>query len=151
MEVVPIGFVRGGRPSLEQDHWGSSLCRIELDPGRFSADALLGLDEFSHAEVIFHFDRVPPDAVCHGAKHPRNDPAWPRVGIFAQRAPQRPNRLGVTICGIEGVEGLSLFIRGLDAADGSPVLDIKPVWRAFQPRGAIRQPDWVSKMTRDYW
>ena len=149
--MVPIGIVRGRRRGLEQDRSGDSLCRIDLNPTRFDADVLLRLNAFSHAEVIFHFDRVPQYAAGYGAKHPRSDPRWPRVGILAQRAPQRPNRLGVTICGIECVEGCGLHLRGLDAAGGSPVIDIKPVWRAFRPRGAFRQPDWVSEMTRDYW
>ncbi|HRO16054.1 MAG TPA: TrmO family methyltransferase, partial [Paracoccus sp. (in: a-proteobacteria)] len=76
---------------------------------------------------------------------------WPRVGIFAQRAPQRPNRIGVTICEIVAVEGRNLIVRALDAADGSPVLDIKPVWQELQPRTPIRQPEWVGRMARDYW
>ena len=86
-----------------------------------------------------------------GARHPRGNAAWPRVGILAQRGKDRPNRIGSTVVRILGREGRVLRVAGLDAVDGSPVLDVKPVFREFLPRGELRQPPWVRELTRDYW
>ncbi len=149
--VEAVGHVRGGRASPTDDHWGASRARIELDGTRFTAEALAGLDAFSHAEVIFLFDRVSDGEVERGARRPRGRPEWPAVGIFAQRGKGRPNRLGLCICSIIAVEGLSLTVEGLDAIDGTPVLDIKPVLRGFLPRGELREPPWAEEIMKDYW
>ena len=66
---------------------------------------------------------------------PRGNPAWPLVGILAQRARARPNRIGVSTCELLGVDGLTVRVRGLDAIDGTPVLDLKPYIVEFAPRG----------------
>lgn len=150
-QIEPIGHVRGGRALPEDDDWGSSRAVIELDARRFGPEALAGLDGFSHAEVIFLFDRVPPEKIETGARHPRNRADWPLTGIFAQRGKNRPNRLGVTICRILGVEGRALSVEGLDAIEGTPVIDIKPVMREFLPRGPVEQPDWVAALMARYW
>jgi tRNA (Thr-GGU) A37 N-methylase len=73
------------------------------------------------------------------------------MGIFAQRVHLRPNLLGMTTCYILGVEGASIHVRGLDALDGTPVLDIKPCMIDFRPRGDVRQPGWVSSLMSSYW
>lgn len=147
----PIGHVRGGRAAALDDSWDSELASIELDAARFTADALLGLDSFSHIEVLFHFDRVPESEVVPGSRHPRGNPNWPRVGIFAQRGKDRPNRLGVTVCRLLAIEGTVLKVKGLDAIDGTPVLDIKPYMQGFAPREAVREPSWAAELMRDYW
>jgi tRNA (Thr-GGU) A37 N-methylase len=76
---------------------------------------------------------------------------WPRVGIFAQRGKGRPNRLGATIVEVVSREGRVLTVAGLDAIDGTPVLDIKPVLAEFLPRKPVRQPAWSCELMRDYW
>lgn len=149
--LTPIGHVSGGRADPIDDHWGESQAAIELDADRFGPEALAGLADFSHAEVIFLFDRVPPERIETGARHPRGRADWPLVGIFAQRGKNRPNRLGVTVCRIVGVSGTRLEVEGLDAIDGTPVLDIKPVMREFLPRGDLRQPEWSGALMADYW
>ena len=145
-----IGTVRGARSAAEDDYWGNVESRIELADG-FDADALAGLDTFSHAEIIFVFHQVPDEKIVRDARHPRNNPAWPKIGIFAQRGKNRPNRLGSTIVRVLGVEGRVLRVGELDAIDGTPVLDIKPVLREFLPREPVRQPDWVAELMREYW
>lgn len=145
-----IGLVRSDRTEAIDDGWDQVTARIELNDS-FSPDALVGLDAFSHAEVIFCFDGVPEGTIERGARHPRGNKAWPRVGIFAQRAKDRPNRLGLTTVEIVSVEGRTLIVRGLDAIDGTPVLDIKPVMQEFLPRGEVRQPAWSHELMRDYW
>jgi tRNA (Thr-GGU) A37 N-methylase len=149
--LTPIGQVCGGRAEAIDDDWGASRAVIRLDPERFTDEALLGLDAFSHAEVIFLFDQVGDDQITTGARRPRGNPDWPRVGIFAQRGKNRPNRLGVSVCRIVAVDGLELAVEGLDAIDGTPVLDIKPVMAGFQPRGDVREPDWARAIMAGYW
>ena len=71
--------------------------------------------------------------------------------MFAQRNKARPNRIGVTTCQLLGVDGRTLHVRGLDAIDGSPVLDIKPHVTGFGPRGNVREPAWIKELMQDYW
>jgi len=149
--LEPIGHVRGGRTEAIDDDWAASRVRIQLDPARFTADSLLGLADFSHAEVIFVFDQVTDEEITTTARHPRGRTDWPRVGIFAQRGKNRPNRLGVTVCDIVAVDGLDLVVEGLDAIDGTPVVDIKPVMRGFLPRGEVREPAWATEIMAAYW
>ncbi len=148
--LQPIGFVRSSRTDVADDFWGGSRSAIELCE-ELPEDSLDGVDEFSHAEILYAFDRVPEAKVVAGARHPRNNPDWPRVGIFAQRAKARPNRLGATIVRIVGRQGRRLLVEGLDAVDGTPVVDIKPVMVEFLPREPIRQPEWSRELMRDYW
>jgi tRNA (Thr-GGU) A37 N-methylase len=75
----------------------------------------------------------------------------PLVGTFAQRARHRPNPIGVTTAELKRVEGASLFVRGLDAIDGSPVLDVKPHVPAFDSPGHARVPDWMSRLMEGYF
>lgn len=150
IEMLPIGIVRGGRAEPIDDDWGDMLCEIVLDD-RFPPDALDGLDEFSHLDVVYVFDQVDEASVTVDARHPRGRTDWPRVGIFAQRAKGRPNRIGVTTCEIVDVDQRVVTIRGLDAIDGTPVLDLKPYMTEFAPRTPVRQPTWSHELMRDYW
>ena len=149
-EIEPIGTVHGGRSEVRDDHWGGSRARIVLRDD-LPEDALLGLEDFSHVEVLFHFDRVDPARIVEGARRPRNNPDWPAVGIFAQRGKNRPNRLGSTICRVLRREGRSLEVAELDAVDGTPVVDLKPVMAEFLPRERVRQPNWCRELMREYW
>jgi tRNA-Thr(GGU) m(6)t(6)A37 methyltransferase TsaA len=150
LEMVPIGVVRSTRTLVVDDGWDEVSVHVELDP-RFGPEALVGLDTFSHVEVLFFMDRVDPDKVERGARHPRNDPRLPKVGIFAQRGKNRPNRIGTTVCRVDRVDGMSLYVSGLDAVDGTPVLDLKPWVRELGPRGEVRQPGWMDDMMKGYW
>jgi len=149
--LTPVGVVRSTRSEPEDDRWDIERARVELDPAQFSTEALQGLAEFSHLEIVFFLDRVDPGTVERGSRHPRNHASWPKVGIFAQRGKNRPNRIGVTICKILSVEGLSVHVEGLDAIDGTPVLDLKPWVAEFGPRGSVRQPQWIAELMRGYW
>ncbi|MGA1342067.1 MAG: SAM-dependent methyltransferase [Hyphomonas sp.] len=150
LPITPVGYVRGGRAAPEDDDWGRERAIIEL-AGTFPPEALAGLAEFSHAEIVFQFHLVPDTQIETRARRPRGNPDWPVVGIFAQRGRNRPNRIGVSTCRILSVSGLRLEVEGLDAIDATPVLDIKPVMAEFLPRGEIRQPDWSSELMKDYW
>jgi tRNA-Thr(GGU) m(6)t(6)A37 methyltransferase TsaA len=150
VRLRPIGVVRGGRHEPIDDDWGDVVATIVLDD-RFPPDALAGLDAFSHVEVVFLFDRVDERDVHVGARRPRGRADWPQVGIFAQRAKARPNRIGVTTCELVDVASRDVHVRGLDAIDGTPVLDLKPYMAEFAPRSPVRQPAWSSELMRDYW
>ena len=148
--VEPIGYVRSARADLSDDDWGAVTAHIDLAE-TLPSESLDGLEEFSHAEIIFQFHRVVESKIERGARHPRGNPDWPRVGIFAQRGKDRPNRLGSTIVEIKGRAGRTLTVVGLDAIDGTPVLDIKPVMTEFLPRSPVRQPQWSRELMREYW
>ena len=148
--VEPVGFVHTARAAPEDDHWGGQTAEITLADG-LTAEALTGLDAFSHVEVLFVFDQVPASKIVTGARHPRNNVAWPSVGIFAQRGKNRPNRIGSTICRVLAVEGTTLRVAELDAIDGTPVIDIKPVLQEFLPRQATMQPAWATELMANYW
>jgi tRNA-Thr(GGU) m(6)t(6)A37 methyltransferase TsaA len=148
--IKPIGFIEATRKQAEDDYWGGEQACISLaEP--FTAEALQGLDDFSHVEVLFLFHQVPAAKIVFAARHPRNNPDWPAVGIFAQRGKNRPNRIGSTICPIVRIDGARLYVSELDAIDGTPVLDLKPVMAEFLPRVRIRQPQWSHELMREYW
>jgi len=150
VELTPIGYVRGGRSEPIDDEWGTVEAAIELET-RFDPDALAGLEQFSHVEVVYVFHLVEESTIVTGARHPRERTDWPRVGIFAQRGKMRPNRLGVTVCDLISVDGRRVNVRGLDAIDGTPVVDLKPHMVEFGPRGVVRQPAWATELMRGYW
>jgi len=152
MELSPIGWVHSSEKGPREDYWGDIVSRIVLDQDAFSPESLAGLSEFSHVEVLFHLHGVNQNSVVTGRRHPRGNVQWPEVGIFAQRAKRRPNRIAATICRLLSVQGLTLTVRGLDALDGSPVLDIKPVFAEFVPeRSSIQQPEWSHEMMAKYF
>jgi tRNA-Thr(GGU) m(6)t(6)A37 methyltransferase TsaA len=146
----PIGVVESERTDTHDDNWGDVESVIELRAD-LPAESLAGLEDFSHAEVVFVFDRIDEPSVVTGTRHPRDNSRWPKVGIFAQRASRRPNRLGVTIVTVLGRDGSRLRVKGLDAVDGTPVVDIKPVMAEFLPREPVRQPAWSHELMRHYW
>ncbi len=147
----PIGYVRGGRIEPIDDAWDSVDAVIELDGARFGPEVVAGLDEFSHVDVVFHFHGVAEREVHLGVRRPRGRADWPEVGILAQRAKARPNRIGVSTCTLVGIDGLTLRVRGLDAIDGTPVLDVKPHVPEMGPRGEVREPAWMLEIMRGYW
>jgi tRNA-Thr(GGU) m(6)t(6)A37 methyltransferase TsaA len=149
-EVEPIGYVRGGRISPEDDFWGQMRVTVEL-VASIPDDALAGVEDFSHVEIVYLFDQVDPSRVVTGARHPRNNTDWPLVGIFAQRGKNRPNRIGCTIVRLVEHADRSIVVEGLDAVDGTPVLDIKPVFAEYLPDGPVMQPQWSHEVMRDYW
>ncbi len=148
--IEPIAFVRGAREAVEDDYWGGTSAIVELVDALDPA-CLDGIEAFSHAEILFVFDRVTPEKIVRGARHPRNDPRLPKAGIFAQRAKNRPNRIGSTIVRVLGREGRRLVVGELDAIEGTPVIDIKPVLRELLPRSPVEQPPWATEIMRDYW
>jgi len=150
IHLSPIAFVHNSRAEVEDDHWGGIVSVLELDPS-LPDEALAGLEDFSHAEILYYFHLVEESKIETGARHPRNNMNWPKVGILSQRGKNRPNRLGATIVEVLKREGRQLHVRGLDAVNGTPILDIKPVMREFLPRGEVHQPGWAAELMKNYW
>ena len=147
--ITPVGTVFSSRSAPEDDSWDDETSYIEMrEP--FGEQSLLGLTNFSHCIVVYVFDKAVWDG-SNMSRHPRGNTDWPEVGIFAQRAKDRPNRLGVTVCRILEVDGPKIYIAGLDAIDGTPVVDIKPWMAEFGPRGETSQPAWSKALMKDYW
>ena len=150
IQLQPIAIVHNLRTEIEDDDWGEVISVLELGSS-MPEEALDGIDDFSHAEIIYYFHLVPDAKIETGARHPRNNTAWKKVGILSQRGKNRPNRLGATLVKILRREGRHLEVQGLDAIDGTPVLDIKPVMREFLPREEVHQPEWATELMKQYW
>lgn len=145
----PVATVKNARKEPIDDHWSTIIAEIEL-ADHIPTEAFERISDFSHLEIIYFFNKVnAADIVFSG--RPRGNPNYPVTGIFAQRKKDRPNTIG--LCTVELLEhsGRTIKVKYLDAIDGTPVLDIKPVFREFQPKSAIRQPDWVEDLMKDYW
>lgn len=140
-----------GRAEVEDDAWASVTSTIELDIDVLEATATLGLDGFSDIEVVFVFDRVDPPSGVHRSRHPRGRTDWPEVGILAQRGKDRPDRIGLTVCGVVRVDGRTIEVAGLDAVDGTPVLDVEPFMADFAPRTSVREPAWATDLMDGSW
>lgn len=148
--IKPIATVYNERKDVEDDYWGQVVSVVELD-SELDESSLEGITDFSHLEVFFMFHLVEEEKIQYGARHPRNNQEWPKLGIFAQRGKNRPNRMGATIVKLVKKEGRKIYVAGLDAIDGTPVIDIKPVMKEFLPKEEIRQPNWVGELMEDYW
>lgn len=149
MQVEPVGRVVSERVDVaDTDHWGGVEARVEL-AAAFGDRALTGLGDFSHVEVVFAFDRSTPLEHYRDVRRPRGRADLPEVGVFAVRSPTRPNMIGSTVCELVEVGDTWLRVRGLDAVDGTPVLDIKPV-NASQVPTQVREPAWARVLLRDY-
>ena len=146
----PIGKIYNERIDVEDDNWGKVISRIELND-ECNESALVGIEDFSHIEVIYYFDRVDDKKIITGARRPRNPEHLPETGIFAQRAKNRPNKLGLSTAALIKKEKNILYVKGLDAINGTPVLDIKPVIKEFLPKGEIKEPGWVKEIMKNYW
>jgi len=148
--IKPIAYVRNSRTEVKDDRWGSIISEIELIDD-LNASSLEGINEFSHLEIIFYFDKVADDKIQYEARHPRNNKNFPKVGIFAQRGKNRPNKLGLTTVELLEHHHNKLIVKNLDAIDGTPIMDIKPVMKEFLPDREVKQPEWSKKLMEDYW
>lgn len=149
IRLEPIAIVKNSRTEPTDDHWEAVITEIELAP-HIPAEAFENISAFSHLEIIYYFDQVKKEELVYSG-HPRGNRDYPLMGIFAQRKKDRPNRIGLTTVELLAHNGRTIQVKYLDAIDSTPVLDIKPVFREFQPASATRQPDWVSDLMKNYW
>ena len=149
MEFRPIGFVKSPVTEPVDENWGDIVSRIHLtEPwGR----GLKGLEEFSHLMIVFHMHQAAHNPQTDLVRPPRGRADMPEVGIFAQRAKHRPNPMGITAVRLLEIQGSTLVGRGLDAIDGSPVLDIKPYVPEFGQVAKPKVPEWMKKLLKGYF
>jgi tRNA-Thr(GGU) m(6)t(6)A37 methyltransferase TsaA len=147
IEVRPIGVVK--RQRADEDVNDRSLVS-EIVIRKEYADGLDGVDDWSHLYVIFWLHEISDEKKTLTC--PRSEPDVPSVGIFATRAPVRPNPIGLTLVELVRREENVLFVKGLDALDGTPVLDIKPYPYWVKGRWIVvtdyRAPAYLRKMNK---
>lgn len=148
--VKPIAYVSNSRKEVIDDNWGTITSQIELAAG-IPPEAFEGIEDFSHLEIIFYMNRVKDEKAIVQYRHPRNNTQLPKLGTYAQRNKNRPNKLGLTTVELLKREGNKLIVKNLDAIDGTPILDIKPIMQEFLPQGAIRQAEWTKEILKNYW
>ncbi|MFQ5909652.1 MAG: tRNA (N6-threonylcarbamoyladenosine(37)-N6)-methyltransferase TrmO [Thermoplasmata archaeon] len=111
-------------------------------------DGLDDIEDHSHAIIVYWLDRIPEDERKVLKVRPMGDPSLPILGVFATRSPARPNPIGIETVEILSRDGNVLRVRGLDALDGSPVLDIKPYTVHHNGAKDVREPDWMERVHR---
>jgi tRNA-Thr(GGU) m(6)t(6)A37 methyltransferase TsaA len=149
MNLEPIGVVESPVREAADHGWGSVVSRIAI--AKDMAPGLRGLEEFSHVMVVFFMHEADFDPATDIVRRPQGRPDMPEVGIFAQRAKHRPNPIGITAAELIGVEGNVLRVRGLDAIDGTPVLDIKPYVPEYDRVKRPTTPEWVPRLMTGYF
>ncbi|RPI51287.1 MAG: tRNA (N6-threonylcarbamoyladenosine(37)-N6)-methyltransferase TrmO [Chloroflexi bacterium] len=139
----PIGRVVEGPSCPPEEGWEGREALVEIDAAW--AGALEGIEGFSHVWIVWWLDRsgsLPEDLRVHPDR--RED--LPRVGILATRSPVRPNPLAMTAVALLGREGRCLRVRGLDACQGTPVLDVKPYLRRGDLVPEATVPAWLEQL-----
>ncbi len=144
-----IGVVRSPQDRMSQGGWAGIESHIELDPRWVGG--LEGLAAFSHVIVVFLLDRARFDPAEHLTRQPRGRADAPRLGVFAQRTKYRPNPVAVTTVKLLRVDGNRVHVRGLDALDGTPVLDLKPYIPMFDRVEDPVVPPWVDAIMDGYF
>jgi len=144
-----IGTVRSPQNQMSQGGWARIESVIELDPAY--VPGLKRLEDFSHVIVTFVLDRATFDPAQHLHRRPRGQADAPELGVFAQRTKYRPNPIGITAVELLGIEGGRVRVRGLDALDGTPVLDLKPYIPMFDRVESPRVPAWVDLVMDGYF
>lgn len=135
---------------MSEGNWARVHSEIHLEP--LYASGLQGLEEFSHVMVVFYLDQArgfDPDKQL--LRHPRGMEHLREVGVFAQRTKYRPNSIGVTSVPIVSIRENVVAVRGLDALDGTPVVDLKPYMPMFDRIDDARMPQWVTQFMEGYF
>ncbi len=149
INLKPIGHVVSPVEETVDEKWGGVVSRVLLLPEY--AGGLDGLDGFSHAMVVTYLNKAKYDPARHLKRRPRGLESMPLVGIFSQRAKDRPNPIGITAVRIIRTGTDYLEVQGLDAINGTPVLDIKPYYPSFDRTENPRTPAWVAELMKDYF
>jgi len=145
-----IGVVRNDVSKMSAGNWAKVQSRIEIDNDLVAG--LQGLADFSHLVVVFHLDQIPAfDKEKQLLRNPRGMEHLTPVGMFAQRTKFRPNPIGVTPVRLVSIVGNTLIVTGLDAMDGTPVLDVKPYIPEFDRADDVKMPAWVATMVPGYF
>lgn len=149
MQFTPIGTVHNRIKERTDEGWGSVRSGIVIRDDL--KEGITGLAQFSHVIVVTYLHKAKFVPEKHLTRHPRNRANIPLSGIFAQRAKDRPNPIGITAVRLISASGNTVTVEGLDAIDGTPVLDIKPYFPAFDRVDDVRVPDWVDGFMKQYF
>jgi len=144
-----IGTVYNEVKEPTDQGWGPVLSEIVLDESL--ADGLDGIEQFSHLLVLFWMHRAAEAEPVRMRRRPQGREDMPELGIFAQRARHRPNPIGITTVELVSREKNRLVVRGLDAINGTPILDIKPYVPAYDAAGSPRVPEWIGRLMTAYF
>ncbi len=139
----PVGVVKNNIKETMRGGWDVVVSELILDANL--EEAIEGLEQFSHIIVVFWMHKVPLEKDIPAKVHPRGRQDLPLVGLFATRAPYRPNPIGISVVRLLERQRNVLKVEGLDAIDGTPVIDIKP----YLPRDSVVDvtfPKWVEKI-----
>lgn len=146
--MSPIGYVENDVVNKKDASWGDDVSSIILKEEYHGG--LKGLEEFTHATVIYYLDKAKFESEKHLQRRPQNREDMPLVGIFSQRGKDRPNQIGMTSVQILSVSDNKLTVKGLDAIDGTQVLDIKPYYPVYDQKDA-KVPEWVHRLMEHYF
>jgi len=146
IKLKPIGVVHNEIKQTGYHDCKEIVSKIEVDAKW--AELLDGIEEFSHIIVLFWMHRVSPNSEPPAKVHPKGRADLPLVGLFATRAPHRPNSIGLTIVKLLKRNGNVLTVQGMDAIDGTPIIDIKSYMITNIARKDIRMPEWVAKLRK---
>jgi tRNA-Thr(GGU) m(6)t(6)A37 methyltransferase TsaA len=144
-----IGTVKSPITEGNDQDWGKVISEIHVE--ETLADGLQGLEAFSDILVVFFMHQSTFTVGSDLIRRPQGREDMPLLGIFSQRAKHRPNPIGITAVKLLGIAGNVLTVQGLDAIDGTPVLDIKPYFPAFDCRTDAVVPEWVNRLMKDYF
>jgi len=141
MKIKVIGKVVSERKEHQWDGWRSCHCEVHILSEY--AEGMEGIEDFSHVIVVYAMDNQGRVSL---KVTPQCRPTSPTVGVFASRCPWRPVPVAVTTVKLLGVEGNVLRVEGLDAIDGTEVLDIKPYWPQYDAADNCDYPRWVDDL-----
>ena len=150
MRFEPIGIIKSPITETIDHSWGEIESDIHLNNSL--TDGLKKLDQFSHAIIIFHMHQAPMFSFKNDlVRKPQGRSDMPKIGIFAQRAKHRPNPIGMTVVQIISIKKNIMKVKGLDAINNTPVLDIKPYFPIFDRINTAKTPKWVDELMLDYF
>lgn len=149
IRLNPIGTVKSPIKRGTDDNWGEVISEIWLSDEY--ADGLKGIDHFSHVNVLFWMHQSSFDPATDLVRRPRGRSGMPEIGIFAQRAKHRPNPVGLTTVRLLARNGNRLTVQGLDAIDGTPVIDVKPYFPIFDRKSDATIPGWAGRLMERYF
>ena len=149
MNIKPIGYVNTNVKLQTDKHWGKIQSKIIIDEEL--VDGLNGLSSFSHIIVVYNLNEAKFIKEENLIRRPQGRKDMPKVGIFAQRAKDRPNSIGITAVKLLDVTDNTITVEGLDAINNTPVLDIKPYYPKFDLKNEVVVPDWVNVLMKDYF
>ena len=143
INLTPIGIVRNNITEPKRENWETVVSEITIDDDL--KEALSRIAEFSHIIIIYWMHKLPPSQRSVIKVHPKGNQNLPLVGVFATHSPARPNPIGITTVKVLELKDNVLNVTGLDAMDGTPVLDIKPYIPDHYSASEIKTPNWVTK------